>query len=184
MNTTQDRYGVGAIGFHWLSVALIVLLGILGLLLEDIPRASQAYWINIHGTIGLVYLTLVVLRIGWRVTHSPPALPPHAGEFSRRLSYPVHMALYALMIAIPIAGIVAYVWHGRAFDYGLFKIDLAVKSDRAVFHTAEGVHSAMAYALFAIAGLHAAAALWHHFVNKDDVLARMLPGANRGPQAQ
>ena len=80
------------------------------------------------------------------------------------------------MLAIPPLGIVAFVWHGRAFDFGLFRIDFGVKSDRAIFHPAEDYHGWLVYTLFALVALHALAALWHHFIRRDDVLRRMWPG--------
>jgi cytochrome b561 len=170
------RYGAGAIAFHWIVAALIVFLGVLGLLFDRIPRPDQAFWINVHGCVGLVYFALVLGRVGWRLTHRPPDLPPDVGEFSRRTSHPVHMLLYALMLVIPILGVVAYVWHARAFDFGLFRIDFGVPLTRTIFKPAEDIHGWLAYGLFGLAGLHALAALWHHFIRRDGVLTRMLPG--------
>ena len=171
-----SRYGTGAIAFHWIVAALIMFLGGLGLLLETFPRASQSFWINVHGTVGLVYFVTVIGRLLWRRTHPAPDLPPDIGEFSRRTSHPVHLFLYLLMIVIPMLGVVAYVWHARAFDYGLFRIDFGVPLTRSVFKPAEEVHGWLAYILFGVAGVHALAALWHHFIRRDGILTRMLPG--------
>jgi cytochrome b561 len=88
----------------------------------------------------------------------------------------VHRLLYAVMVLIPLFGIVAFIWHGRAFDYGLFQLNFGVASNRAVFHPAETIHQWLAYCLFGFAGVHAAAALWHHFGPRDGVLMRMMPG--------
>ncbi len=172
----QVRYGSTAVAFHWAVAALIVFLGILGLLFDDIPREARPFWINVHGCVGLVYFALVIARVIWRASHRPPDLPPDVGEFDRRTSLAAHHLLYALMLVIPCFGIVAYVWHGRAFDYGLFALNFSVASDRAVFHPAEKIHQWLAYTLFAVAALHALAALYHHFVRRDGVLLRMLPG--------
>jgi superoxide oxidase len=80
------------------------------------------------------------------------------------------------MVLIPIFGFVAYVWHGRAFDYGFAQLNFGVASNPGVFHPAEEVHQVLAYCLFGLAALHAAAALYHHFVRRNGVLLRMLPG--------
>ncbi|MDB5459894.1 MAG: hypothetical protein JWO72_1635, partial [Caulobacteraceae bacterium] len=114
------RYGPGAIALHWSMAALIVAVSVLGLLHDSWPRSTQAFWINIHAMVGLLVLALVVGRIWWRRMNTPPALPAAVGEFARRLSHPAHMLLYALMIAIPVIGIVTFIWHGRVFDFGLF----------------------------------------------------------------
>jgi cytochrome b561 len=87
----------------------------------------------------------------------------------------VHWLLYALLLVIPVVGIVTFIWHGRVFDFGLFQVDFGVRRNRAIFHPTEDVHGYLAYALFALAGLHILAALWHHFVRHDGVLRRMWP---------
>ena len=170
------RYGSTAVAFHWAIAALVVFLGTLGLLFDDIPKESRPFWINVHGCVGLVYFALVIARLVWRTSHKPPDLPPDIGEFDRRTSLAAHHLLYVLMVLIPIFGIVAYVWHGRAFDYGFAQLNFGVASNPGVFHPAEEIHQVLAYCLFGLAGLHAAAALYHHFVRRDGVLLRMLLG--------
>jgi cytochrome b561 len=170
------RYGAGAVTFHWTAAALIVFLGALGLLFDDIPREARPFWINVHVCFGLFYLALVIARLLWRATHKAPDLPPDVGEFSRRTSFAVHYLLYVLMLLIPVIGVVARVSHGRSFDYWVFQLNFGVASNPAVFHPAEKIHQLLAYALFALAGLHAAAAVYHHFVRRDGILLRMMTG--------
>jgi cytochrome b561 len=158
---------------------LVVVVGTLGLLHDDWPDATQAFWINVHAVIGLVLWFTLLARLVWRLRHTPPAPPVDLGAVSRRLSSPVHWALYALMFVIPIIGVVTFVYHGRVFDFGLFQIDPGIKKNRAIFHPTEDIHGYLAYALFALAGLHALAALWHRFILKDGVLARMWPMAGK-----
>ena len=174
---SKARYGPGAVAFHWSAAILIVVAGILGLLHDSWPKRTQAFWINVHAMVGLLFWLLLICRMRWRMTHTPPDLPPEVGEFSRRLSYPVHLLLYALMFCIPILGIVTFIWHGRVFDFGLFKVNFGVRANRAIFHPTEDLHGYLAYALFILAGLHAMAALWHHLIRHDGVLLRMWPGS-------
>jgi cytochrome b561 len=117
--------------------------------------------------------------LAWRAAHRPPPLPADVGELSRRASAATHHLLYALMVLVPALGVVAYVWHGRLFDYGLFQLNFGVPSDKAIFHPAEKIHQYLAYSLFALIGLHVAGALWHQYFRRDGVLLRMLPGAAR-----
>jgi cytochrome b561 len=170
------RYGSTAVGFHWAVAALVVFLGTLGLLFDDIPKESRPFWINVHGCVGLIYFALVIARLVWRTSHKPPELPLYIGQFDRRISLAAHHLLYALMVLIPIFGFVAFVWHGRAFNYGFAELNFGVASNPDVFHPAETIHQLLAYCLFGVAALHAAAALYHHFVRRDGVLLRMLPG--------
>ena len=171
----EVRYTHGAMAFHWIMMVLIIVVGVLGLLHDSWPKATQRFWINIHAIIGLSVWVLLMARFAWRVRHRPPALPAESGEFARRLSYPVHLLLYVLIFVTPILGIVTFIWHGRVFDFGLFRVDFGVRSNRAIFHPTEDIHGYLAYALFTLIGLHVLAALWHHFVRRDGVLLRMWP---------
>jgi len=169
------RYNGGAVGFHWSMALLVVIVGVLGLLHDSWPKDTQSFWINIHALCGLLLWALLMARLWWRSRHPPPPLPPEAGELSRALARPVHLLLYALLLVTPILGIVTFIWHGRAFDFGLFRVDFGVQKNRAIFHPTEDIHGYLAYTLFAVAGLHALAALWHHFIRRDGVLSRIWP---------
>ena len=87
----------------------------------------------------------------------------------------LHFSLYVLLFVTPIIGIITFIYHGRVFDFGIFKVDFAVKSNRAIFHPTEDLHGYLAYAIFALAGIHALTALWHQFILRDGLLARMWP---------
>ena len=178
-----ERYGTGAVVFHWTMFLLVVAVGILGLLHDSWPKRTQAFWINLHAMLGLLLWLTLMARFWWRILHRPPSLPSGVGDWSRRLSGPVHWALYALLFVTPIVGIVTFIWHGRIFDFGVFHLDFGVKSNRAVFHPTEDIHGYLAYAIFALAGVHAAAALWHHFFQRDGVLERMWPAREERLQA-
>ncbi len=174
-SNTLARYNGGAIAFHWLMFFLVVCVGTLGLLHDSWPKQTQGFWINIHALLGLLLWFTLMARFWWRRRHRPPPLMDSVGEFSRRTSAVVHYGLYALLLITPIVGIITFVYHGRVFDFGLFKIDLGIKSNRAIFHPTEDLHQYLAYAIFALAGLHALAALWHQFILRDGLLARMWP---------
>ena len=176
MTDSEARYGGVAIFYHWTMAVLVIVVGILGLLHDSWSHATQAMWIDIHALIGLAVLLLSILRFTWRLTHRPPDLPPDVGEFSLRTSYPVHLLMYLLLLVIPLFGIVTFIWHGRVFDFGVFRLDPHVKSDRTIFHPTEDIHGYLAYALFTLIVLHVLAALWHHFIRHDRVLLRMWPG--------
>ncbi len=169
------RYDRGAIAFHWTVAALVAVVGTIGVVHDSLPEDDQAFWINLHAIIGLLLLAVVIARLWWRATHKPPALPSGAGGLSRRLSYPVHLLLYALLIVIPVLGIVTFIWHGRVFDFGLFRVDLGVHKNRAIFHPTEDIHGWLAYTLFGVVAVHVLAALWHQFYRRDGMMLRMWP---------
>src|SRR5271170_785138 len=174
MPATIDRhYAPAAILLHWLMFALVVIVGVLGLLHDSWPKESQRFWINFHAILGLLLWSLLIARVLWRIRHKPPPLPASIGPLARRLSGLMHFVLYLLLFVTPIVGIVTFIYHGRVFDFGLFKVDLGIKSNRAIFHPTEDLHGYLAYAIFALAGCHALAALWHQFVLRDGLLLRM-----------
>jgi cytochrome b561 len=173
--TPATRYGRGAVTFHWTMAVLIAVVGTLGLLHDSMPKQSHNFWINVHAILGLCVWVLVIARFGWRRSHPPPALPAASGELARRFSRPAHLLLYALIFITPVLGFVTFVWHGRAFDFELFRVDFGVAKDRAIFEPTEDIHGYLAYALFTLVGIHVLAALWHHFYRRDRLLARMWP---------
>jgi cytochrome b561 len=177
-----EHYRFGAIAFHWAMFVLVVVVGVLGILHDSWPKQTQAFWINVHALIGMLLWFVLLARFGYRLRHSPPALPSNVGAFSRRFSSPVHLTLYALTFVIPIIGFVTFIYHGRIFNFGLFQLNFGIEKKRAIFEPTEDIHGYLAYALFALAGLHALAALWHQLIIHDGVLSRMW-FSRRGPLA-
>jgi cytochrome b561 len=172
---SASRYGSSAIAFHWIMFVLVVCVGVLGLLHDTWPKQTQRFWINIHAILGLALWFTLIARFWWRRRHQPPVLMDSVGELSRRAAALVHFGLYILMFITPVVGIITFVYHGRVLDFGIFKIDFGIKSNRAIFHPTEDLHGYLAYALFALAGIHALAALWHQFILRDRLLDRMWP---------
>jgi superoxide oxidase len=155
---------------------LVLCVGVLGLLHDSWPtKPMQRFWINIHAILGLLLWFTLMARFMWRRRHAPPPLMESVGPFSRRVQALVHFSLYALLFVTPIVGIITFVYHGRVFDFGIFRIDFGIKSNRAIFHPTEDLHGYLAYAIFALAGIHALTALWHQFITRDGLLDRMWP---------
>ena len=174
---TVERYGPVAIAFHWLMFVLVVVVGTLGLLHDSWPKQTHVFWISVHAILGLLLWLTLIARFWWRIRHAPPSLPSEVGALARRLSTPTHLGLYALMFITPIVGVVTFIWHGRILDLGLFQINFGIPSNRAIFEPTEDIHGYLAYAIFALAGIHILAALWHRFIRHDVVLGRMWPGS-------
>src|SRR5271163_15411 len=128
-----QRYGSGAIAFHWMMFLLVVCVGVLGLLHDSWPKQSQKFWINIHALLGLLLWFTLIARFWWRRRHKPPAPPAGQGVLSLRLLGAMHFALYALLFVTPIIGLITFVYHGRILDLGLLRINFGIKSNRAIF---------------------------------------------------
>ena len=175
MDSRPVAYSSVAMALHWIIAAFVIGLFTLGLSFDSIPRASRPWWINLHTLFGMLLFVLVLVRLAWRIGHPPPPLPDEISPLLRKLSTAMHHTIYLILIAGPIVGMVAYVWHARVFDFGLFKLDFGVANTKSVYEPAEEIHKALAFLLIGLVVLHGLAALWHHFVRRDGLLWRMLP---------
>ena len=163
---------------HW--VLFILVLGLYGLTYGEAlfergdPNRDVVWWLHI--SFGLLLAGLVVWRLLLRLSRGTPQLPTSMTSIERTLSNVGNFALYALLIAIPVLGILLTWLRGDTLSFfGLFTIPAPFQPDRDTARTIRELHSLSANGILILAGIHALAALWHHFVRKDDVLERMLP---------
>jgi cytochrome b561 len=173
-----SRYTGTALTLHWLAALLIFCGFSLGLFmtgLEFSPAKFRYYaW---HKWIGITVFLLAALRLAWRAAHPAPPLPPAMPAWQVRASHASHAALYALMLAIPLSGWVYSSSTGVSVVYlGLVPLPDLIPKDRETAKILLLVHKTLNYTLAAVVSIHIAAALKHHFVDRDGVLARMLPG--------
>jgi cytochrome b561/polyisoprenoid-binding protein YceI len=198
MAAGAQRYTAVAIVLHWATAVAILFMLPLGFWMheqaehgdvsEGVFRAFQ-----LHKSIGLTVLALSLVRLGWRLTHPVPPLPPHMPAWEKFAAKATHWAFYALMIGLPLSGwlyvssgwsvhedeplVVATYYFGLFRVPALFGLPQAGEALRAV--VAEGAlaaHASMAFAAIGLAGLHVVAAVKHHLFDKDAVLAQMVPG--------
>ncbi|WP_136621629.1 MULTISPECIES: cytochrome b [Mesorhizobium] len=163
---------------HWAVFLLVVGLYGLTYVEELFPRGDPGralvWWFHI--SFGLLLFALVVIRVGLRLTLGTPGLPTEMSELERWAAKIAHLLLYALLATIPVLGILLTWYRGDALSFfGLFTIPAPVSPDRDTARFIRELHSLCANSILILAAVHAAAALWHHFIRKDDVLKRMLP---------
>lgn len=178
--TSTTRYNSVAMALHWLMALMIVGLWCLGVTLDELPKGDfRSQMIGLHISVGTLILVLALARLGWRMAKPAPALPDAMQGWERLAAGAGHIGLYALMLLLPLAGIAAVETGGRALNFFGTQILPALMEKSPDLHEgAEEVHSALAWILAVLVGGHALAALRHHFLLKDDVLVRMLPGRN------
>jgi cytochrome b561 len=173
------RYGDVAQALHWVVAALIVVAWVVGTFGDDLPKgAARSAGLFVHVSAGSAILGLVAGRFLWRMGNPPP---PHErtplGAWADHAATLMHYALYALLVAAPVAGIVVQFARGDALPFfGLFEIASPWPADRAFAHSVKEVHEVLANGVVILASMHAAAALVHHWVFRDRTLLRMLPG--------
>jgi cytochrome b561 len=172
-----ERYSRVAIAFHWTIAVLVIFNIAVGLGHDPIPALRAL--MPAHKAIGLTVLALTALRIAWRVAHRPPPLPADTPGWERGAAHATHWTLYLLLVLLPLSGWVMVSgpegrrplsWFG-AFDLPY----LPVTSPAA--EGAAKAHGLLGWVMLTLVLLHVAAALRHHLLLRDQVLARMLPGA-------
>ena len=165
-----------AILLHWLIALIIAVAFPVGLLMGDMPvsplRIKVFVW---HKWAGLTVLWLAMVRLGWRATHGAPALPESMPRWQMRASKAVQWAIYALLFAVPLSG-----WtFSSAAGYGVRYLNLInlpnlVAKNKELADQLKDLHETLNWTLLALVALHAAAALKHHFIDRDGVLLGML----------
>jgi len=169
------RYTPVAIFLHWFLAVVIVAGFAIGLSMSDAPPSpARIRWINYHKWIGVTILWMSLLRLLWRFSHRPPSLPESMQPWQKRATLWAHRALYVFFFVVPVFG-----WaHSSALGFrtvylGLIRLPDFVPKDKALAEVLLDVHSTLAWTLATLVGLHVAAALKHHFVDKDGLLRRM-----------
>jgi len=173
----STHYTATAKTLHWIITVLILGLLGLGFYMQDLPLSPtklQLYaW---HKWAGVTVFLIAVFRLGWRATHRPPALPGHMAPIERRAAHAAHHLLYVLTLAIPLSGWLMSSAKGfQTVWFGVLPIPDLLAKDKELGDLLQNVHLGLNLLLVAILLGHIGAALKHHFIDKDDVLTRILP---------
>jgi cytochrome b561 len=183
----RTRYGNVAITLHWLIALGIIANILLGLYFADLPRSDPNKFLltQTHKSIGLTVLVLSLARVAWRLVNPVPPLPASMNGFLRFMARTTQFLLYVLIIAIPLSG-----WlYVSASPLGLptmffgqfawpnipFLADLPRAQKMPLGHEFHAIHVYLAWSAIVLVPIHILGALYHQFVRRDDVLARMLP---------
>jgi cytochrome b561 len=195
VRNTRERYGAVAKLLHWLMLVLLAGMVALGLYMEDLPVQEKmpgafGYVLyQLHKSFGFVALALALVRLVWRLVNPAPPAPREHGVLLVWAAHASHVLLYVLMFAMPVTG-----WLYVSADplshtmiptrfFDTFVIPNLLDADQALRDFFRGLHGLLADVLMITVGVHAAAAIGHHVVFRDDVLVRMLPFARPRPPA-
>ena len=181
LKNTHDRWGAVSQLLHWVIVVLIGWMAYLGLTMGDLPNGLQKIQTyGLHKSLGLTILALVVLRVLWRLYAGSPAHVPGTPAWQARVAGLTHLAIYALLFAIPLSGWVLNSASGFPLKwFGLFKVPPLTGKSEGLHELAEEAHELMFWALVLLVVVHAGAAFWHHLFKGDTTLTRMLPRFGR-----
>ena len=174
IKNTYSRYGFVTIGFHWMMAVLIIGMLSLGLYMISLPKGPYKFFLyGWHKQIGAVILILSLVRLFWRVINITPTLALPLWEKFTALA--VHWGFYGLMIAMPLSGWLMTNASGRSVSFfKLFDLPILMSKNDFLNDLFGNIHEYLAYLFIAAIILHTIAALKHHYVDKDDILKRML----------
>ena len=177
--TPASRYGTGAAILHWLMAALILVQVGIGFLFHSMERGpARADLFLWHKTLGVTILLLALVRLGWRLMHRPPAYPPELPRWQRLLANWNHGLFYALMIALPLTGLIAVSDGART---GMVRLQFGAEVpavpgiSEAIGEAMGDLHVLLVLATLALLALHVAAAIKHQYFDRDRMTGRMPP---------
>jgi len=175
-NTTTD-YGAIARLLHWVIVALVIVQFVLAAIAANLPNGLDKLVILArHKSFGITILALACLRIVWRAVNPTPALPVGTPPWQRLAARISHMGLYAFLLLQPLTGwVMSSAKNYPVSWFGLVTLPDPVAPSEWLFDLMHETHEISARLLLVLATVHAAAALKHHFIDRDNVLRRMLP---------
>lgn len=181
LGNNANRWGSASITLHWLTFLLVLANAGIGLFMGDLPRSlTKLQVFALHKSLGITVLTLTALRLLWRLASKAPLALPDAPRWQTRTAALTHTALYLLLLAVPLSG-----WYFNSVAgaplqwFTLFNLPALAATDLAAKDSAKAVHEVLFYVLSGVVFVHAAAALGHHYLWRDNTLRRMLPSRRR-----
>jgi cytochrome b561 len=181
----EETYSSTARGFHWWTVALVVLQVPLGIYMayrgnvQGIFDATTNFLYSSHKTIGVIILVLVIARLIYRIAHGAPRPEPTITTLQKGASHATHWLLYLLLLVVPILGYLGVSLYPSLGLFDVASLPGLVAPNQEAAGTVLYYHWLAAVVLVLQVGVHVAGALFHYLIRKDGVLARMWPGAGR-----
>lgn len=171
------NYSRPAIALHWLIALLIVCIAALGLYMVDLPETApeRELLFDWHRWLGVTGFVFILARMLWRTVRKPPALVASMPRLQRIAASATHFLLYALMMVAPLTGYLLTNRAGETVKFFGWSLPPLIGENSGQVKLFEDIHAYAAYLLIAVAVLHALAALKHHFIDRDETLARMVP---------
>lgn len=163
---------------HWLVFALMSGAFAVGFYMHDLPLSpTKLQLVSWHKWTGVTIFMLVMLRLTWRLMNPPPPLPSHMSNLERAAAEGMHRLLYILMLAMPLSGWLMSSAKGfQTVWFGIVPLPDLLSKNPPLGKALSEVHETLGFIILAFVAVHVLAALKHHLIDRDDVLARMTPG--------
>jgi len=177
MNSTDTPYTYGTVSkvLHWVVAALVLTNLIMGLLFDEMPKDLRFTMIMWHKSFGALVLVLMLLRLGWRAGQGFPKLPPGIAVWQRWAAHLNYLMLYPLLIAMPLTGWLLSSASGYpVYVFGLFTLPNIWEKNKIWAKAFDLAHNTLGYIILVLVVAHILAALYHHFIQGDKLIRRML----------
>src|SRR6478736_9146629 len=177
IRNTRTGWGSVSRWFHWVLAAAIIGMMGLGWWMNHVPaRPDRFLYRSIHADIGYVVLVLMIARLVWRIRNPTPAQPADSRPWQKIAAGISHAALYLATIVVVMLGWAHSGAHTPDYSsfFGWFQVPQFTAPDREAARTYEDRHILVAYVLLALIAIHVAAAIWHHYIRRNRVVARMV----------
>ncbi|WEN15662.1 cytochrome b [Rhodanobacter sp. AS-Z3] len=180
-NHNSERYHTLSMAAHWLTLALLIAVYALIELRGIYPKGTAAHdamktW---HFMLGLSVFAVVLVRMVLRLIYPAPSIQPPLPVWQHRLAALMHLALYAFLLVMPLLGWLTLSAKGRVIPFFGLELPALIGPNKAWAGSLEDIHTTIGTIGYYLIGLHAAAALYHHYFMHDNTLMRMLPGRKR-----
>lgn len=176
VNDPIEKYSIGSRILHWLIALIVLCMLPMGYLLDDLSKGIKPTALMLHKSFGITIIFLLILRIIILIKNGKPMLPNSIPDWQKLISRIVHFLLYLFLFIMPLAGWIMSMAANKVPEYfGLFYFPLpGIQPDKHLAKFMFDIHSTVAGIIIFLVALHTAAALKHHFIDKDVVLKRML----------
>jgi cytochrome b561 len=173
----NQRYHALSIGAHWLTLALLIgvyaLIELRGIFPKGSgPHEAMKTW---HFMLGLTVLGLVFIRLGLRLVFRAPPITPEPPTWLQFLATAMYVTLYVFLIVMPLLGWLTLSAKGKPIPFFGLQWPALIAPDKALGESLEEIHETIGTIGYYLIGLHASAALFHHYFMRDNTLLRMLP---------
>jgi cytochrome b561 len=178
ITASTPGYTLTARVLHWTTAVLILVMIPLGLIVaNEWGGPAQDFLYDLHKSIGVTLIPIVIVRLAYRLLNPPPPLPNDIPALQRFAAHATHWVLYGLILVQPIIGyIFVSIYPAPVPFFGLFDLPAIFPANRALSDRLAIVHLYVGLSIAVFAAMHIAAALYHHFVRRDEVLMRMIRG--------
>jgi len=176
-------YDPVARALHWVVAGLAVIVVALGWAIPGAARGtgSRELLLTLHRSFGLLIIAVILFRGGWRLSHPPPPLPSSLARIEVWAAHSTHLLLYVFFVLLPLSGYINAAAAGHAVSFfGIFAIPPLIAESPRLSQIANGVHLAGQFLVYALVGVHVAAALMHGLIRRDGIFERMLPRRRTG----